>query len=591
VKATFPYPISDVPAEPPAGGGGVEVFETPLAQSINEARVDHLASLGLPIEGRSVLDVGCGVGHLAQFFVKRGCRVTCVDARSENIAQLRSLYPGLQAHEANVEVDRLAAFGEFDIVFCYGLLYHLENPVRGLRNLAEACSDLLLLESVISDCALPASRLIDEPASAANQAMGGLGCRPTPAFIVMTLNRVGFPYVYAPLKAPHHPDFEFEWRNDLEPARNGHLLRCIFVASRRVLVNSQLGLLQRGIQHRTDHATILAPAAQFGSRGWRSAARDGAADANLLAPPGERPLPVEWHDVPEASQELPGSLMRTPAAAEFRPGIACWNQRKVLAVLRERILLEHQAVNSPQTMTLYQYVQLVATVLEFRPGLILELGRGHGNSTCAFTAASNHVDGAIRVVSICPSTEWKRFTVPRLRSLVTDTWFAPLDSRCASIVETEYESILGGAQRVILYWAAPGFDVAECVLGRILPLLTSTEHLVLVHNLSDTRYVSRDHMDYGPHGLWRGDDQPGPRLKIGHVDSSASQAISVLDFTTRNRLTLESADHSLRADLSPEQQQQMRALLGDLFDTQAHWFYFTLKEHAGPYTFPRLRAP
>jgi len=62
--------------------------------------------------------------------------VVCVDARPENIARLHSLYPGREAHVANVEVDRLSELGRFDIVFCYGLLYHVENPIAALRNIA-----------------------------------------------------------------------------------------------------------------------------------------------------------------------------------------------------------------------------------------------------------------------------------------------------------------------------------------------------------------------------------------------------------------------------------------------------------------------
>src|SRR5262245_34400647 len=82
--------------------GGVECFDTPLALGINRGRLEHLASLDLPVAGKTVLDVGCGVGHLAQFFVQRQCKVTCVDGRSENVASLKQRYPGLDAHVADV---------------------------------------------------------------------------------------------------------------------------------------------------------------------------------------------------------------------------------------------------------------------------------------------------------------------------------------------------------------------------------------------------------------------------------------------------------------------------------------------------------
>src|SRR5580692_6243260 len=184
-----PYPIAGIPAELPVGGGGLGVFDSQDALAINRARLAHLESLGLPLSGKSVLDVGCGVGHLAQFFVERGCRTVCVDARNENIDRLRALYPDLEAAVANVETDRLANFGVFDIVFCYGLLYHLANPVAGLANIAEACGGLLLLETMIADHPLPLCRLADEPTETLNQAVGGVGSRPTPAFVAMVLNR------------------------------------------------------------------------------------------------------------------------------------------------------------------------------------------------------------------------------------------------------------------------------------------------------------------------------------------------------------------------------------------------------------------
>ncbi len=225
-------------------GGSTEIFDQPEAVEINRARVSHLASLGLPIDGERVLDVGCGVGHLAQFFVSRGCRVVCVDGREQNIASLRMRYPGLVAHVANVEAESLARFGTFDIVFCYGLLYHLENPLLALRNMASVCEGLLLLETMVCDHPLPVLRL-DEEAAAFNQALFGLGCRPSPSYLSLALNRVGFQFVYTPTVPPEHQDFRFEWKRNLDWWRDGHPLRATFVASRTALQNAQLMVLPR----------------------------------------------------------------------------------------------------------------------------------------------------------------------------------------------------------------------------------------------------------------------------------------------------------------------------------------------------------
>jgi FkbM family methyltransferase len=205
---------------------------------INRARLDHLESLGLPLEGRSVLDVGCGVGHLAQFFVGHNCRVVCVDGREENVGSLRRRYPGLKASVADVE-SGLKQFGAFDIVFCYGLLYHLENPVLGIRNMAEVCQDLLLLETLVCDSRAPVSQWTEEP-PVSNQALKGLASRPSPGFVRMALTLAGFPFVYTAALPPKHPDFDVRWDDSQAWRQHGHLIRCIFVASRRELHNPNL---------------------------------------------------------------------------------------------------------------------------------------------------------------------------------------------------------------------------------------------------------------------------------------------------------------------------------------------------------------
>jgi SAM-dependent methyltransferase len=215
-------------------------FDTDAAARINAARLAHVAGLGLPIDGRTVLDVGGGPGHLAQFFLERGCEVVSSDGRAENIQRAHELYPGLDARQLDVEdAAAVASLGRFDIVFCFGLLYHLENPILALRNLAAATDDLLLIETMVCDSSKPVVLLDDETLSW-NQGLRGLGCRPSPAWVAMALDRIGLHHVYAPTEVPDFPDYVFDWRDDLAWQRDGHPLRCTFVASRRPLESSML---------------------------------------------------------------------------------------------------------------------------------------------------------------------------------------------------------------------------------------------------------------------------------------------------------------------------------------------------------------
>jgi SAM-dependent methyltransferase len=222
-----------VGAEPRPDGGGVESFDTDAALELNEARLAHLVSLDLAIDGRSVLEVGAGVGRLTNFFIERGCSVVVTEARSENVAELRRRLPTVDARVADVEED-LHHLGRFDIVFCYGVLYHLESPLRALRNMAAVCNDVLLIETMVCDARVPLLRVDDETTSV-NQALRGLAHRPSPSYLATVLNRIGFDYVYAATDPPHHPDYRFSWLNNMDTSRDGALLRGVFVASRSPL--------------------------------------------------------------------------------------------------------------------------------------------------------------------------------------------------------------------------------------------------------------------------------------------------------------------------------------------------------------------
>ena len=59
----------------------------------NARRLEHLASLRLPVSGRSVLEVGAGIGDHTHYYTDRGCRVTITEARAQNLTYLTQRYP------------------------------------------------------------------------------------------------------------------------------------------------------------------------------------------------------------------------------------------------------------------------------------------------------------------------------------------------------------------------------------------------------------------------------------------------------------------------------------------------------------------
>ena len=212
----------------------VPLFDQPFYREITDARLEHLATLGLPVEGRSVIDVGSGIGRLSEFFAVRGCDVLCVDGREDNIAQLRTHYPERRAAVVDVETDELVAHGSFDVVFCYGLLYHLSDPLAFLGRAATICRELMIVETCITDSEERVLFLVDDPDDP-TMSLSRVASRPSPAYVVASLRLSGFEHVYSPVRLPRHKDFEYERRNDMSHLRDGNAMRDVFVASRTAL--------------------------------------------------------------------------------------------------------------------------------------------------------------------------------------------------------------------------------------------------------------------------------------------------------------------------------------------------------------------
>jgi len=208
----------------------------------NARRLEHLASLRLPLHGRSVVEFGAGVGDHTSFYLDRGCEVLATDARAANLALLEARlrdHPrraALQTAQLNVE----AAFDlgrRFDIVHCYGLLYHLADPAAALACMAKHSASLLLLETKTSpgnDESVIAGR---ENAAETYHSFSGSNARPTRAWILRELKR-HFPHVLFPTTAPAHEEFPTNW-SDLSAVPDGWP-RTVVVASRESLDHTGL---------------------------------------------------------------------------------------------------------------------------------------------------------------------------------------------------------------------------------------------------------------------------------------------------------------------------------------------------------------
>jgi 2-polyprenyl-6-hydroxyphenyl methylase / 3-demethylubiquinone-9 3-methyltransferase len=119
----------------------------PLHQ-INPLRLDWIDALA-PLRGKTVLDVGCGGGILADSMARKGAVVLGIDLASKalKVAQLHALeaqtpnvsYREISAEALAAERSHLQPAERYDVVTCMEMLEHVPNPAL----VVQACAQLV----------------------------------------------------------------------------------------------------------------------------------------------------------------------------------------------------------------------------------------------------------------------------------------------------------------------------------------------------------------------------------------------------------------------------------------------------------------
>ena len=114
----------------------------PLHQ-INPLRLEWINNLS-SINGKAVLDVGCGGGILSDAMARLGATVTGIDlaTKSLKVAQLHALEtqtPNVTYREVSAEAMAAEAPAQFDVVTCMEMLEHVPDPA----SIVKACAALV----------------------------------------------------------------------------------------------------------------------------------------------------------------------------------------------------------------------------------------------------------------------------------------------------------------------------------------------------------------------------------------------------------------------------------------------------------------
>ena len=189
------------------------------------------AHFGTRLSDIRAIDLGCHEGYFS--FVLRNLGIPDVlgiDVREENLSRARLLaklsqQQGLRFLAANCEDLADVVDERFDLTLMFGLLYHQENPIRCLRQAAQVCQGMMIVETQVvdeidakaewgrRDCLLPYEghfALLDESVFEDNLETGAtpLALCPSPRALVTILRHLGFPHI-ATLLVPDDGNEQF----------------------------------------------------------------------------------------------------------------------------------------------------------------------------------------------------------------------------------------------------------------------------------------------------------------------------------------------------------------------------------------------
>ena len=109
---------------------------------INPLRLDYIDQAA-HLQGKRVLDVGCGGGILSESMAVRGAEVTGIDMGEMplRVAELHTLESGVEVEYRQIPVEVLAEErpADFDVVTCMEMLEHVPDPA----SVVSACARLV----------------------------------------------------------------------------------------------------------------------------------------------------------------------------------------------------------------------------------------------------------------------------------------------------------------------------------------------------------------------------------------------------------------------------------------------------------------
>jgi len=190
--ARWHYPFDFGGVKTPAPPGSAE-WHAGRAQLVLEPLK---AVTGGDLAGRRVLDLGCNAGYWSLLAVETGCKyVLGVDhqemaiEQAELVFEMREIQPErFEFRLGDVYALDPATIGQFDVVLCLGLLYHVSQPVQLMAALSALASDFLVVDTQLVPSDASMFELYEDPSAAGTS----FALRPSPRAVMDLAQDYGF---------------------------------------------------------------------------------------------------------------------------------------------------------------------------------------------------------------------------------------------------------------------------------------------------------------------------------------------------------------------------------------------------------------
>jgi 2-polyprenyl-3-methyl-5-hydroxy-6-metoxy-1,4-benzoquinol methylase len=105
-------------------------------ENVDKYILDELSITKEDIGNKTVIDVGCGGGRWSYGFAKLGCKVTSVDISEGPCKLTQKNVPQTEVIMSDLfKLQDVLGDRKFDIVWCWGVIHHTDNPRMALETL------------------------------------------------------------------------------------------------------------------------------------------------------------------------------------------------------------------------------------------------------------------------------------------------------------------------------------------------------------------------------------------------------------------------------------------------------------------------